>query len=227
MKQIILAGNVQIGLSERIDGDMRTIGKSDSKMQEVVDNRTKFLGAQGLKLGNSALVYVSYERKTFTDFGWLDESWAGRGMVAGKRSETYDAVATQSRDLGLFLPLADCLGAVIYDEVNRSLCVAHLGRHSTEQFAARKVINWLSETRHSDPKNIHIWLSPSAGSDNYPLFKFDNHSLRDVNVEQFISAGVTEANISGDPVDTTKDPNYFSYSQGDHNERFAIVAKML
>ncbi len=227
MKLITLAGGVQIGLSDRSDGDMRTIGKTGSDMQNVVSNRINFLQKQKLELDSSALVYVNYDRDSFTDFGWLDKGWAGRGMIAGKDSETYDAVATRERELGLFLPLADCLGAVIYDVANHILCVAHLGRHSTEQFGAKKVIEWLENSRNIDPKNLYIWISPSAGSDNYPMFRFNNRSLRDVNIEQFISAGVMERNISGDPVDTTKDPNFFSHSQGDRNERFAIVAKML
>jgi len=74
---------------------------------------------------------------------------------------------------------------------------------------------------------LRIWLSPAAGAKNYPLYKFANQSLREVNISQFVAASVRAENIGGDDIDTTTDENYFSHSQGDRDQRFAIVAKMV
>ena len=42
-----------------------------------------------------------------------------------------DALVTESPNVGLMLPIADCVGTVIYDPVQRRLALVHLGRHST------------------------------------------------------------------------------------------------
>jgi hypothetical protein len=48
-------------------------------------------------------------------------------------------------------------------------------------------------------------------------------SLQEAAVEQLMRAGVVKENIQGTNIDTTVDDGYFSHSQGDKQERFAIV----
>jgi hypothetical protein len=228
---IKLGDKVIIGLSTVADGDMRNADKTGEALAAVNQNREKFLTRNGFNIDQTALVRLDYDTDDFTRYKVADESWAGRGMLDPDTVGVSDALATTTVNLGLFLPLADCLGAVIYDPKKAVLMVSHLGRHNTEQFGAKKSIEFLQNTFGSDPNDILIWLSPSAGQQNYPLYAFDNRSLRDVNVEHFISVGINLKNIFGDDLDTTTDENYYSHSIAQKSgemvkARFAIVAKI-
>jgi hypothetical protein len=226
---------------------MRTIGKDTDELKNIFKNRERFLHELDLDLDDSCLVMVDYDRENYTEFHEVTSQQGGAGMAplktlpldftnrqgdaATKSAVIADALVTKEKNLGLFLPLADCLGAVIYDPTNEILCVAHLGRHATEQFAAQKVIEYLKQKFDSNPADLHIWLSPVAGGVNYPLFKFDNKSLREVNIEQFVTAGINPEHISGDDIDTTTHEQYYSHSEAqktgdDLGKRFAIAAKM-
>lgn len=229
---ITFADNVIIGLSTVADGDMRTAAKTESELSQVRKNQEAFLARCESTISRTTLVRADYETDDFRRYFVVDDAWAGRGMVANNPVGSADALATNARDLGLFLPLADCLGAVIYDSENGALMVTHLGRHATEQFGAAKSIEFMTQKFGSDPAKIKVWLSPAAGAKNYPLFVFGNRSLRNVNIEQFISAGISQRNISGNGIDTTTDENYFSHSMAQKTgenlgKRFAIVAKLL
>jgi copper oxidase (laccase) domain-containing protein len=74
------------------------------------------------------------------------------------------------------------------------------------------------------PENLMVWLSPSVGKESYPLYKLNGISLQEAVVGQLAKAGVEESNIRQSDIDTAADKNYFSHSQGDINERFAIAA---
>ena len=76
-----------------------------------------------------------------------------------------------------------------------------------------------------------IWLSPSVGSDTYPLDKFAGRSLQEVVIDGLLTAGVLSANIEASQIDTSESADYFSHSEylagnRDTNNRFAIVAMM-
>jgi copper oxidase (laccase) domain-containing protein len=227
-----LGENVIIVLSTISDGDMRIAGKSGDDLTEVYQNINKFLTENNFDANETVLVKADYSSDDFTQYAIVDKTSSGGGMIAGQEVVVADALATTVKNLGLFLPLADCLGAVIYDPEHKVLMVSHLGRHASEQFSAKKSIEFLRQNFKSDPSKILIWLSPSAGKENYPLYAFENLSLRDVNTEHFIEVGVRAENIIGGEKDTTTDENYYSYSEAlktdeSSDKRFAIVAKMV
>lgn len=223
MKTSQLTDQVLIGLSTVADGNMKALNPDDA--DHVFENQTRFLNRSGFVPDQTYLFWLDYDKTDFCHYQTVN-STPDRAM---QKMVGVDGLATATRGLGLFLPLADCLGAVIYDPVSRGgvLMVSHLGRHATEQHGATKSIEFMTSKFGTDPAKVKIWLSPVAGECNYPLYKFENRSLRDVNVEHFVAAGVNLANIVGGDIDTTTDSNYFSHSCGDCNKRFAIVAKMI
>jgi copper oxidase (laccase) domain-containing protein len=155
----------------------------------------------------------------------------GKGIVPGTDIEVYDALMTTQPGIALFLPLADCVGAILYDPTKKVLMVSHLGRHNIEQQGALKSVEYMKDNAGVEPNNLKVWLSPSAGKENYPLFAFDNKSQQDVVLEQLKEAGVSAANIETANVDTTTSEDYFSHSQylkdnSKPNGRFAIVAML-
>ncbi|MDR1300187.1 MAG: laccase domain-containing protein [Candidatus Nomurabacteria bacterium] len=221
---MIFAGAVVIGLSNVADGDVRTAEKVGDELAKVRASRRTFLARMGANESNTVLVKFDDDSDDFCRYKTVDKRDAGRGMIAGLTIDSADALFTKDKNLALFLPLADCLGAVIYDTKNGVLAVAHLGRHSTEQHGARKVIEYMKKEFGSKPANIKVWFSPSADKGNYPLYAFDNQSLQDVNVGHLAEVGVPLENMTRNTVDTTTDDDYFSHSQGDKDKRFAIVA---
>ena len=96
---------------------------------------------------------MSYDRDHFTRFHEVDKHDAGKG-IAGGDVQVADALYTRAKGLALFLPLADCVGAIIYDTKKKMLMVSHLGRHNTEQYSARISIEYLIEKFDCDVKDI-------------------------------------------------------------------------
>ena len=191
---------------------------SDGSMSKAVTddqrqiNQEVFLQSSGTRIDQTVLVKVEYNSDNFCRYFTTSVSQAGDGMTKAS-SVIADALFTTERDLALFLPIADCVAAVLYDANNNVLGLAHLGRHNLEQVGGKKVIEYMLNQFLSMPADINVWLSPAAGKLNYPLFSFDNRSLHDVAIEQLQSAGIPTANIQADARDTTTDETFFSHSE--------------
>lgn len=225
----IFGDDIVVGVSSVDDGNMRfAVGDED----EVRENRIHFLRRVDIDPTQATLVQVSYEDNLdFTRYHVVDDEHLGEGMLAPVSGLHADALTVTRPDHALFLPLADCVGAVIYDAQAKILMMTHLGRHSIEQDGARKSIEYLVEEFGSEPKDLKIWLSPSVGSDSYPLRAFNGASLQDVVCLQFEEVGIGLEQIEVSDIDTAEDDNYFSHSEylaGNQmtDGRFAIVAMM-
>lgn len=210
------------------DGSMK-IGQS-SDPQAILANRQRFLASNGIAIDQTVLVPLTYGGDNYRRYFVVDEHHKGKGIITSATMEA-DGLVTQAKGVALFLPLADCIGAVLYDPITESLMVTHLGRHNLEQHGGAASVEYMAEQYGSNPSDITAWLSPAAGGDNYPLFAFANRSMHDVAIEQLEQAGIKSENIMASSIDTTTDENYFSHSQFLKGERetdgrFAIVAMM-
>lgn len=202
----------------------------DGSYISVIDVRKRFLEAHNIKPEDTTLVHITYDGHDYNRYHSIDDEAKGEGIVAPTVNVS-DALVVTKPGYALFLPLADCIGAVIHDPTTNILMVSHLGRHNLEQYGGTHSIQFLVEQHNVDPANLTVWLSPSAGGDSYPLFAFDNRSLNDVAIEQLIASGVPQENITASQIDVAKDQDYYSHSQfikGGRTEdgRFAIVAMM-
>jgi copper oxidase (laccase) domain-containing protein len=218
---------LHIYTSRASDGSMKS---PDKNFATVLAVRRKFLDKSTINPDDTTLMQVTYETDDFCRyFSLLDDS-KGDGIVRSPSIESDALVVTQPNH-ALFLPLADCIGAVIHDPLQNILMVSHLGRHNLVQNGGQKCIDYLVEKHGVDPKNLTVWLSPAAGASNYPLYDFDNRSMHDVAIEQLVAAGIKYETISASPIDVTTYNNYYSHSQflqgnRDDDGRFAIVAVM-
>lgn len=193
-------------------------------------HRQAFLAGHGIAASETSLVRVVYEGNDYCRYVTLEDTDQGDGLIR-ESSFVADAMVVTRPGHALFLPLADCVGAVIHDPIAGILMVSHLGRHNLEQFGGTQSIEYLVEHHSVDPTNLSVWLSPAAGKDYYPLFAFHNQSLHDVAVEQLVSAGIQPDNITVSSIDSAADTNYYSHSEflkgkRDEDGRFAIVAMM-
>lgn len=210
------------------DGNMKFgIGNDDETRQ----NRIAFLRRNDIELSQTTLLQVTYDTTDFCRYQILDDEHQGEGMLEQVSAAEADAVVVTRPDHAVFLPLADCVGAILYDPVDQIMMVSHLGRHSIEQNGVQKNVQYLTEYFDTDPSDLLVWLSPAVGSETYPLNAFDGRGLHDVVTDQLIQAGVDAHCIETSQVDTADSDDYYSHSEfkagnRDFDGRFAIVAMM-
>ena len=130
------------------------------------------------------------------------------------------------------MPLADCIGAVLYDEEHGVLMMSHLGRHSLEHNGGVKSVSYLEENYNSNPAKLKVWLSAAVSKESYKIYALDHKGMKEVAFEQFKQAGVVLENIAEITDETDLHPDYYSHSQylkGEttENGRHAFVAAMV
>lgn len=230
---------VMIAVSTRGDGSMldRTLETHDP---DIVERRRRFCATHGVDYGQVVYQRIDYGRdQTYAriERADADDATSRRVEVAA------DALYTETPGLGLLLPVADCIGTVIYDPVRRALILAHLGRHSTLADLATKTIKYMT-ARGSLATDLLVWMSPHAQAASYRLEYFDRlddpawTSYVDVrddgyyidmagyNHARFEAAGLMAQNITVSDIDTVTHRDYFSHSGGDISGRFAVLVMM-
>ncbi len=217
---------LKIITSNKLDGSMKS--SHGLNFAENNKKRIELLEKNHINPDDTTLVRLSYDGEDYKRYFTINDNLKGDGITIESTIKA-DALVVTEPNHALFLPLADCIGAVIYDPILNILMVSHLGRHNLEQYGGTESINYLVKNHNVDPKRLTVWLSPSAGKDSYPVFKFNNRSLNEVAVEQLIRAGILSKNITVSPIDTTKDKDYYSHSQflkdkRGNDGRFAIAA---
>lgn len=227
----IFQGEIIAAVSSLSDGNIKKANMPSEVIVNVDRDREILLKNMGISMDQTVLVKISYDRDDFTRYHTANSDDQGKGILPGTDTEIYDALMTTQPGIALFLPLADCVGAILYDPTKKILMVSHLGRHNIEQQGALQSVGYMKDNAGVDPSNLKVWLSPSASKENYPLFAFDNRSQQDVVLEQLKTAGASGENIETANIDTTTSEDYFSHSQylkdnSKPNGRFAIVAML-
>ncbi|MEO6109851.1 MAG: laccase domain-containing protein [Candidatus Saccharimonadales bacterium] len=206
-----------IDISTVADGSI--YNRHDPKDPEIIANRERYLARhtismeQTTRLNINMLVRATVEHDTnYCRYSEVTDQQKGNGM-RDDDAQIADALVTTKTNHALFLPVADCVGATFYDPEHSVLMVSHLGRHSLEQQGAIKSVEYLKDHYKSDPSNILVWLTPAPGKDVYPIWALDNKGMKEATFEQLDAAGINPKNITDNSADSTKDPNYFSYSE--------------
>jgi len=224
----IFGNDVIAAVSSMADGNMKH-GLQDAP-DVIAGNRQRFLKQLEVDMIDTTLVPMVYTDKSFTKYRIVTEDDKGKGMNGLVDIEPADGLVVTSSDHALFLPLADCIGAILYDPEHRILMVSHLGRHNLTQAGATKSVAYLESNFHTDPSQLKVWLSPAVGKASYPLHAFEGKSLHEVAQMQLAKSGVLKSNIENASVDTATSKDYYSHSQYLQDNgmpgRFAIVASM-
>lgn len=218
--------DIEIYLSTVNDGSMRT-----GATPELLVNNTAagvYLAGHGIAPENAVLLRLAYDTDDFCTYREVTQDEVGAGFTKPQMHRA-DAFMTRRQNVALFLPIADCIGAVLYHPPTHTLMLSHLGRHNLEQDGGTQSVKYLVQ-QGVNPHEILVYLSPAAGKEFYPLFAFANRSLHDVAVEQLQKGGVLAGNITIDARDTVTDPDFFSHSAALRGEkphgRHAIVCRI-
>ena len=225
----IFRSAVIAGVSSIDDGNMK-LGVGDDS--GVIKNRRHFLDELGIDNDQTTRVTITYDTNDFAKYRIATYHDKAKGMYDDDVVDYADALVVDQPNHALFLPIADCVGVILYDSKKHVLMVSHLGRHSVEIDGATKSVRYLQDQYSSEPKDILVWLSPAVGNVTYPLDMFDGKSLHQVIKQQLKSVGVLDNHVQASTVDTANDDNYFSHSQFLKNAtnpagRFAVVAMMV
>lgn len=220
--------DIVVAISTTSDGNM--LIHADKADKAVAKNREKFLATEGISMDQTTRVDVVYEGDDYCRYRQVSRSDGGLGMRDGAIFAA-DALITSDPGHALFLPLADCVGASLYDPTHHILMLSHLGRHNLLQNGGSASVKYLVKHFGSDPSQLRVWLSPAPGKDVYPIWDLDNKGFKEVVFEQLQAAGVNKANITDIDIDTTKDDRYYSHSEflkGNRREdgRYAMLAMM-
>lgn len=232
-------GDVTVRVSSKQDGSVlsRVAGRH---APEYVARRVEICRQAGVDYADAVYQRIVYANDQTYDkivrVGGVDTTRHAAEVAA-------DALVTDQKHVALFLPVADCAATVMYDPVRHVLALAHLGRHSTYAKLAASVTKYFIHDG-SDPADLIVWMSPHAQKTSYKLDWFDKADDPDwqgfyertadgayldmagFNKRLFENSGVLSRNIYVSPVDTMKDPAYFSHAAGDTAGRIAVVAVM-
>lgn len=220
--------NLLVFISKVVDGNMLVRG--DSANIDAKSNRASFLAKNGIDIKQTTLVNIAYDGDNYRRYYEVSEAHKGNGMLYDDFVAA-DALVTRSINHALFLPIADCVGAIIFDPKKQILMLSHLGRHSLEQNGGYESVKLLIDGYGCEPNNLLVWLTPAPDADVYPMFAFNNRSIKSVVFQQLQSAGILSDNINDNSADTSKDLDYFSHSEflkgnSPDDGRYAIVAMM-
>ncbi|MBQ6414242.1 laccase domain-containing protein [Candidatus Saccharibacteria bacterium] len=226
IRQVLFDGKVEVGISEIGDGNMRFFDNGNEA--DVIENQEKLgkiLELDGNKIARIRTIYD--DRESFTDYYEITDRNVSEYAVVNPERQipVSDGLIVDSCDVGILLPLADCLGIVVFDEEHQVVGLLHSGRQNIEQYGPKKYIEYFVENFDSNPGELKVYFSPHAL--NYQLFKYNNKTLSEVAREQLAEAGVLLENIIDYRVDTVKNTNLPSNSSGDKTRRFAIVVRQI
>lgn len=220
---------VLVAHSQVKDGSMAN--REDARDKQVMTNRHTWLLGLGIDESNTYRVALTFEQNgDYCRYRTISENDIPANTFDAP-NKAADALVTTQVNQALFLPLADCIGAVLFDEEHGVLMMSHLGRHSLEQNGGVRSVEYLTQHYQTDPKNLKIWLSAAISKDTYKIFALHNKGLKEVLYEQFAKAGVDIGNINDNTDDTGSNPQYYSHSEflkgnKPDNGRHAIVAMM-
>lgn len=218
-----------VAISKVENGTMNILG--DPANKTVITNRQLWLQNQGIDINCTTRLMLTYDQDNFCRYRVLTNENKGEGLRTDG-FEPSDAIIITEPGHAAFLPIADCVAAVFFDEVHSVFMLSHLGRHSLEQRGGVKSVEYLVEHFGVNPATLKVWLAPAPNKEIYPIFAFDNKGMKEVVYEQLAEAGIVSEHINDNAADTAVDPHYYSHSmylKGDKAKdgRFAMAAMMV
>lgn len=220
------------------------------EIDEVAANSQAFLARSGASTERTINLFISGST-SWDIIRRVDMSQAGEGMTDPDARIPTDALMTNVKGLGLFLPTADCYPTILYDEANHALGLLHLGWQSTAANLAGKAVAAMTQEFGTDPAGLQVYFGPGIKKQSYrferpsqlndPAWQAYLHQFADgtwgvdllgYNMHALIQAGVHEHAIESSNVDTATDPAYYSHFGSNHSGkqgpegRFATLAMM-
>lgn len=173
---------------------------------------------------------------------WMDQIHSDSIKVIDKEGEydKTDALITRQPELALMVMIADCIPALLFDEGNNIVAVAHAGREGVFKNIIGKTVLMMKEEFNSNPSNIKVSLGPSIRSCCYEVGneiiqeaknKFGEKYIKNdksldligIATDQLLKSGVIRDNIETIDKCTCCNKDYFSHRRDGETGRFAGI----
>lgn len=234
-----LPSELMIAFSSTDDGTMldRMIGVHN---EAVVKNRQRFCTMNAADYADCVYQRIIYdERASYALLAEVDD----RSTTKHVSEIVADGLFTRHKNVGMLLPVGDCIATILYDAASSQLAMLHLGRHSTLTDLLPRTIQHFA-SGGADPANMQVWMAPSVRRASYRMNFFSQRDdpewqpfvdvrsdgvyldMQGFNKQRCVVAGIPEEHITLSPIDTAIDAQYFSHSRGDTTGRIAVLAMM-
>ncbi len=231
----------KFGFSTADNDNMSFVYGDESKVAQA---RSNYLRKQGI--ANKDAVFIKLEHGTSIHRVGLQHQ--GNLLDPARQDEIIgDGLITNQPGLTLFLVVADCIGAMVFDPISKSIGLIHAGRKGIEQNILKKAIDAMSVEYDSEPSDLILIASPSISAESYIFDDSEGIDMQfwgqDVSKgkdgkyhmdiksrfeAQAIKGGIKKSNITISPIDTFTNKNYFSHRRsmatGEREGRFAVYA---
>ena len=203
----------------------RSMSFKAGNIENVIDNRLRFLKKFGIE--NST--YVPIRCNHGETISAVDASHSSLITAEPEKGVLAEVVATQEKNIALFLLTADCLPMSFFDPSTQTIALAHISRVTLTKKLPQKTVDFLKNTFGVDPVDLLIQIGPHIKKESYaftlPLTSIDpvlkthieqkngyaHIDLLGASIEQLTVSGVMEEHISVSPIDTGSSAEYFSY----------------
>ena len=231
---------IKVEFSKVSDGNMSFVWGNEA---DVIKNRQQFLKKSGFQPEDSTIISLEHGIK-------IHKIKQSRGNILAKSRQQEligDGLYTDKAGVALMLVVADCMPAVLYDHVDKQICVLHAGRKGVELNILAEAIEKMNP---KNPNQLELIAGPAISKESYVFdsekgvnknfwgsdFKLGNDNKYHMDIKnklkkQAIELGLAEKNVDISKIDTFIDENYFSHRRSmatsEPEGRFAVVASIL
>jgi YfiH family protein len=231
---------IKVEFSKVSDGNMSFVWGNEA---DVIKNRQQFLKKYSFNVADTTYISLEHGKKIHK----INKS--KHNLVDRLRQEELigDGLYTDKAGAALMLVVADCIPAVLYDPVDKQLCILHAGRKGIELNILAEAVKMM---KPKDSRNLELIAGPAISKQSYVFDRYEgvdknfwgsdfklgadkkyHMDIKNKFKKQAIELGLSENKIKISKVDTFADTDYFSHRRsmatGEPEGRFAIIASIL
>ncbi|TAL70681.1 MAG: peptidoglycan editing factor PgeF [Bacteroidetes bacterium] len=163
-KSKIISGITKRNINEFPPNGFSISPAGDFYVKEA-NNGRKYL-AEYLKKKYPSIKKVIFQKQVHGDKIEIVDSNSIEGLE--QEREVRDGMICFEKGIVLCVSLADCAGILIYDQKKEAVAAIHSGWKGTSLDIAGKGIE-LMKKHGSNPKDMQVWISPSASGEKYEV----------------------------------------------------------
>lgn len=145
------------GVSKNHLGSMNLSFTRGDERENVLENHRRF--ANALEYDETQLVFSNQVHST--NFHKVTKEDCGKGITRESDILEIDGLVTDEPGIPLITFYADCVPLFFYDPMKKVIAMAHSGWKGTVERIGAKMISYMKEEYHSNPKDIVCAIAPS------------------------------------------------------------------
>lgn len=145
------------GVSKNHLGSMNLSFTRGDERENVLENHRRF--ANALEYDETQLVFSNQVH--LTNFHKVTKEDCGKGITRESDILEIDGLVTDEPEIPLITFYADCVPLFFYDPMKKVIAMAHSGWKGTVERIGAKMISYMEEEYHSNPKDIVCAIAPS------------------------------------------------------------------